>query len=217
MNLSSDFYMVISNTIYISIVATMLASLLGIPFGFLVGFFNFRGKLLVDLFLKTMLSIPTVLIGLILYMLLSRNGYLGSVNILYTNIAIILGEMLLITPIIASLWLNEVKNTSRDLKRTLLTFGLTYPQIFKELLHEKRYKILAIVATAYGRAISEVGIAIMVGGNIKYETRTITTAIALDTNKGEYTTSIMLGIVLLIISLIINVIMQITTKNIITK
>lgn len=154
------------------------------------------------------MAIPTVVIGLCLYGLLSRKGLLGEFDMLYSSWAIVLGECLLITPIILNLTIVAVHSTDNRLVSTLVALGANQWQMLKWVFSEARLAVMSAVVTGFGRAIGEVGIAILLGGNIAGVTRTMTTAIALETSKGEFEFALALGILLLGIAFLVNIILH---------
>jgi len=184
---------------------SMSASLLlGIPFGFLLGYRDFPGKPAVRAVVNTLLALPTVLIGLLVYAFLSRRGPLGEWQMLFTLPGIAIGQAILALPIVVALTATAVESLDRQLRVTLMTLGANRAQLLFTSLWEGRYGILAAAVTAYGRVLTEVGISMMVGGNIKWHSRTITTAIALETGKGQFGMGIALGLVLLLIAFVVN-------------
>jgi len=185
---------------------SMAASLwLGIPMGFLLGYLDFPGKRQVRLVVDTCLSLPTVFLGLLVYSLLSRRGPLGDMGLLFTLPGIAIGQTLLALPIVIALTATTVENMDRNLRTTLISLGASRLNLLLSTLWEGRFGVLAAALTAYGRVMTEVGISMMVGGNIKWHTRTITTAIALETNKGLFEMGIALGLVLIAIAFGVNV------------
>ena len=184
---------------------SMVASLtLGIPLGFLLGFLDFRGKKLLKTIVNTLLAFPTVLIGLLVYTLLSQKGPLGKYDLLFTLPGVAIGQTILALPIVIALTATAVESLDRQLRVTVLALGANRYQLFRTSIWEARYGILTAAVTAYGRVLTEVGISLMVGGNIKWHTRTITTAIALETSKGEFAMGIALGLVLLLMAFTVN-------------
>ena len=184
----------------------MAASLLlGIPLGYLLGYFDFRLKKQLRIIVDTLLSLPTVFIGLVIYALLTRNGPFGGTGLLFTIPGIAIGQTILSLPIIIALTATAVETADRNLRITLMSLGANGRQIAVSTLWEVRLGILAAAVTATGRVLTEVGISLMVGGNIKWHTRTITTAIALETSKGEFGMGIALGLVLLLLALTVNI------------
>lgn len=177
---------------------------LGVPLGFALGHFRFPGRRAVRTALDTLLSLPTVVIGLLVYALITRNGPLGELGLLFTLPGIALGQMILGLPIVAALTASAVESLDPRVRPTLLTLGASPRQLILSTLWEARFACLAAAVTAYGRIVSEIGISMIIGGNIKWHTRTITTAIALETGKGQFATGIALGIVLMTIALVVN-------------
>jgi tungstate transport system permease protein len=155
--------------------------------------------------MNTFLAFPTVVVGLIVYSLISRRGPFGALGLLFTPTAMIIGQFILAIPIIIALTHSAVQGIDKKVKKTALTLGATEIQSAWAILTEARYAILEAITFAFGRVISEVGAAIMLGGNIKGSTRTMTTAISFETSKGEFGFGIALGVILLIIALIINI------------
>jgi tungstate transport system permease protein len=198
-------YSAIGATLRASSLAMAVSLLLGIPLGYILGYFDFRLKKLFRIAVNTLLSLPTVFIGLVIYALLTRNGPLGEMGLLFTIPAIAIGQAILSLPIIIALTATAVETADCNLRITLMSLGANYRQIAISTLWEVRLGILAAAVTATGRVLTEVGISLMVGGNIKWHTRTITTAIALETSKGEFGMGIALGLVLLLIALTVNV------------
>jgi tungstate transport system permease protein len=184
---------------------SMLASLLaGIPLGFALGYFQFPGKRQIRLVVDTLLALPTVFIGLLVYAFISRQGPAGNMGLLFSLPGIAVGQTILALPIVIALSATSVESVDRELRTTLMSLGAGRWQMLLTFLWEVRHGILAAALTAYGRVMTEVGISMMVGGNIKWHTRTITTAIALETGKGMFATGIALGLVLLGIAFAVN-------------
>jgi tungstate transport system permease protein len=183
----------------------MIASLiLGLPLGFLLGYARFPGRRLLRMVVDAGLAMPTVLIGLLVYAFISRRGPLGEMELLFTVPGMAIGQAILALPVVISLTATAVQTLDPRLRPTLLTLGATGPRLALTTLREARPGVLAAALNAYGRVVTEVGIALMVGGNIKWHTRTITTAIALETGKGEFAQGVALGLVLLLIALAVN-------------
>ena len=198
-------YSAISVTLRASGMAMAVSLLLGLPLGYLLGYFDFRFKKQIRIVVDTLLSLPTVFIGLVVYALLTRNGPLGEAGLLFTIPGIAVGQAILALPIVIALTATAVEASDRNLRITLMSLGANRFQIAKSTLWEVRLGLLAAAVTATGRVLTEVGISLMVGGNIKWHTRTITTAIALETSKGEFGMGIALGLVLLLIALTVNI------------
>jgi tungstate transport system permease protein len=191
-------------TLVVSFLGLGAALALGIPLGFCLGFFEFRGKRLVRTLTETLLSLPTVVIGLGVYAFLSRRGPLGDLDLLFTLPGIAIGLAILGLPIVIAMTATAVETLDARLADTLLTLGASRFRLAATSLWEARFPVMLAAVTAFGRIASEVGIAMMVGGNIKWHTRTITTAIALETGKGEFAMGIALGLVLVLIALGVN-------------
>ena len=189
LNGNLETYSAIKATLYTSSVSILFAVLVGFPLGFILGFYDFKGRKFLRLLSDTALAMPTVAIGLILYAFITRNGPLGSLNLLFTLKAVMLGQFVLALPIIISLTASVVENMEKKHYLTILNL---------------RYALMVVIATAYGRIVAEVGVAMMIGGNIKYFTRTITTAVSLETNKGEFAMGIALAMVLIFIAFLVN-------------
>jgi tungstate transport system permease protein len=198
-------YSAISATLRASSLAMAVSLLLGIPLGYILGYFDFPMRRQLRIIVDTLLSLPTVFIGLVIYALLTRNGPLGEAGLLFTIPGIAIGQAILSLPIIIALTATAVEASDNNLRITLMSLGANRKQIAVSTLWEVRLGILAAAVTATGRVLTEVGISLMVGGNIKWYTRTITTAIALETSKGEFGLGIALGLVLLLIALTVNI------------
>lgn len=203
-----EIYLIVWTSLKIALIATTLAALLAIPVGILIAVNTFIGKRMVLQLLNTLMAMPTVMIGLIFYGLLSRRGLFGDYGLLYSEPAVIIGQASLILPIIINMCVVAVQSADSRLLPTLKSMGASQSQLFLPLIKELRYVILAAVITGFGRAIGEVGAAMMLGGNIQGTTRTMTTAIALETSKGDFELGLALGIVLLIIAFSVNFILQ---------
>lgn len=194
--------------IWISVKVCFLALLLAAPpavlMGFALGNYRFPGRRVLIVLVQTLLALPTVVIGLLLYMLLSRQGPFGGMHLLFTQEAMIIGQAVLAFPILAALTLSAVQGADRRAVETARTLGAGRLRETVTMLLEVRFAVMAAMISGFGRVISEIGCAMMVGGNIAGVTRNITTAIALETSKGEFVQGIALGIVLVLIALGIN-------------
>ena len=195
-------------SLMISVTSAILASLICLPLGNLIYFHSFPGKRVLVNLIQTFFSIPTVVIGLFVFVLLSRAGPLGGLNLLFTPTAMVLGQMVLITPILLGLIISALSGVDKAIVDTTRSLGASGLQTALVVLREARFAVMAAIIMGFGRAISEVGIALMVGGNIKGFTRVITTAISLETSKGDLELSIALGIILIFIALVINIILN---------
>lgn len=199
-----DVRMAVWTSLYTSGCATLLSGLLGIPLGLWLGVSRFRGRRLAITLLNTLMALPTVVIGLVLFGLFSRQGPLGPLGLLFTPLAMIAGQTVLALPIIANLVLTAVTGADERIMNTALTLGASRLQAARQLLREIRFGVMAAVIAGFGRVIAEVGVAMMLGGNIRNSTRTMTTAIALETSKGEFAFGLALGLVLLAVALLVN-------------
>ena len=192
----------------ISVTSTLLASIICLPLASLIHFHRFPGKRIVISLIQTFYSIPTVAIGLFVFVLFSRAGPLGGLNILFTPTIMVLGQMVLITPVLLGLTISALSGVDRTILDTARSLGASGSQMAVLVVREARFAVVAAVIMGFGRAISEIGIALMVGGNIRGFTRVITTAISLETSKGNFELSIALGIILIFIALVVNVVMN---------
>lgn len=197
-------YSAVFATLKVTFLSISMSVAVGVPLGFLLGYFRFPGKRQLRMVVDTLLALPTVVVGLLVYAFISSRGPLGDLGLLYTIPGIAIAEVILILPIVISLTATAIESLDRRLRLTLRSLGARRVQIALTSLHEARFAVLIAGITAYGRAISEVGIAMMIGGNIKWHTRTMTTAITLETGKGEFAMGIALGVLLLAIVFLLN-------------
>ena len=186
-------------TIQVSFWATLISSVAGLPVGYYLASARFRGRNLCIMLLQTLLGLPTVVIGLLVYGLLSRRGPLGFLDILFTPAAIIVGLVILAFPISATFSMAAVTSVDHRARETAITLGATPFQAAWKVVIEARFGIVASVLASFGRVASEVGIAMLLGGNIGSYTRTLTTTIALESTKGEFGFGIAIGVLLLAI------------------
>ncbi len=207
----------VATSLKVSLVAIALATAAGAPLGFLIAMSTFRGKRLVDVLLNTSTAIPTVVIGLVTYALLSRRGPLGPLGLLYTPTAMIIGQALLVAPLMAALTSAVIGGADPRIHETALTLGATRWRAAWTVCVETRRGILAAVATGFGRLISELGIALMVGGNIRGSTRTMTTSIAMETSKGDFALGFALGLILLAVALGANVAVALAGNTVVQR
>jgi tungstate transport system permease protein len=211
--LNPDVMQIAFLSLYVSFSATVIATLISVPLGGFIYFHDFHGKRVLIVFIQTLYSVPTVVVGLLIYLLISRSGPLGYFGLLWTPEGMILGQVVLIIPITTGLIISALGSIDRNISDTLISLGATGFQMIIQVIKEARYAILSAVILAFGRAISEVGVAMMIGGNILGQTRVLTTAIALQTGLGDFGFSIALGIILLAIALVIVVIMNLITSG----
>jgi tungstate transport system permease protein len=195
---------VVLMSLIVSISSTLLASAAGISLGIPAALKNFRFKKAIIRITDTLMSLPPVLMGLLVYLLLSRSGPLGELQLLFTPIAMIIAQTLLIFPIVFGLTVSYFSKNGPEIRKTCLALGAEDKTVLITIINESKVYILTILTVAFGRAISEVGAVMMVGGNIKGHTRVMTTYIALETGKGNFQGAIMIGVILLAISFFIN-------------
>lgn len=184
--------------------------------GYLIASHAFYGRRIAIWLVQAALSLPTVLIGLLLYLLLSRQGLFGAWHWLFTQSGIIAGQALIAFPVLTAFTLSAVQSADPRLAETAITLGANRWQVMRTVLYEVRFGVMAALISGFGRVLSEVGCAMMVGGNIAGVTRTITTAIALETSKGEFAQGIALGVVLIVLALLMNaalLLLQGDTRN----
>jgi tungstate transport system permease protein len=203
--LDPEMAFIIGVSLNVSGASTLIASLLGVPLGFLIAFEKFPGKRFAVTCLNTLLALPTVVIGLFVYVFISRRGLFGPFDLLYTQKAMVIGQTLLVLPVVATFTLSAVSRIDERYRKTAMTLGAGRFTTAWVIFREARFGIVAAVIAAFGRVIAEVGISMMLGGNIRGFTRTMTTAMAMEYDKGEFTLAIALGIALMTISFGVNI------------
>ena len=203
-----DLMNIVSVSVRVSSASTLIAALVGVPLGFFISITRFRGKRAVITVLNTLLALPTVVIGLFVYAFISRRGILGALGLLYTQKAMIIGQVILIVPILTTFTISAISRIDERYRKTAMTLGADRVQTALVLLREARFGIVSAVVGGFGRVISEIGISMMLGGNARGFTRTMTTAMALEYDKGEFVLAIALGIILMSISLGINILLN---------
>lgn len=195
---------IVGVSLKVSCTSTLIASVLGVPGGFIIAFSEFPMKRLLITILNTLLALPTVVVGLFVYAFISRRGIFGVFDLLYTQKAIIIGQVILIIPIVATFTIAAVGRIDDRYRKTALTLGANLLQTAWMIVREARFSIAAAIIAAFGRVIAEVGISMMLGGNVKGFTRTMTTAMALEYDKGQFVLGVALGIALLAVSFAVN-------------
>ncbi|RME27080.1 MAG: ABC transporter permease subunit [Deltaproteobacteria bacterium] len=190
----------------VSITSTFLSTILALPAGLALGLGRFRGRRLSLGLFNTLMSLPTVLVGLIVYALLTRRGPLGDLELLYTKTAMVIGQVILAFPIMTGLVAASADKADPRILEAVLGLGGGHMRAVLVVASEMRTALVAAVAAGFGRVFSEVGISMMVGGNIRGVTRNITTGIAFETGKGEFAKGVALGIVLLVVALAVNLV-----------
>ncbi|SHK19237.1 ABC transporter permease [Tepidibacter formicigenes] len=199
-----EIYKIIFLSLFVSSTSTIISSVICIPIGIFLGITSFKGKRLFSRILYTLMSTPSVVVGLLVAIILSRRGPFGFLKLLYTPSAMIIAQTLLVIPLILGLTYNLAKNRGKDIERVGITLGANKFQIIALIVRELKLDLFINIVTTFSRAISEVGAVMIVGGNIKGHTRVITTSIAMFNSMGNYAMAIALGIVLLFISFGIN-------------
>ena len=206
--LDSNLFEIINLSLKVTLSALFIAILISIPLGAYLVFYKNRFQSFVILISNTLMGMPPVVLGLLIYTLVSKKGVFGFLDILYTPYAMVLAQTLLIIPIVVSLTYEEIYKKNKDYKLLLNSLNLSNYSKLKTLIYECRYALLTVALTGFGRASAEVGAVMIVGGNINHYTRVMTTAIAFETSKGSIELAVALGLILLIISLIITLIIK---------
>ncbi len=199
-SLDTEMVSIVAVSLKVSCASTLLAGLVGVPAGFMLAFGSFRGKPMVITILNTLLALPTVVVGLFVYAFITRRGIFGPFDLLYTQKAIIMGQTMLVIPVVIAFTIAAISRIDERYRKTAMTLGANRRQTGWVIFREARFGIMAAIIAAYGRVIAEVGISMMLGGNIKGFTRTMTTAMALEYDKGVFSLAVALGIILLAIS-----------------
>ena len=194
-------------SLFISLSATLLASIIAIPLGGLIHFREFGGKKGLITIIQALYALPTVLAGLFVFLLISRSGPFGFLGLMFTPTGMIFGQMVLIIPLMVGMTLIALSGVRKNIQDTIVSLGADEFQSILTIIKEARFAILGGVILGFGRAISEVGAAMIISGNIRGYTRILTTAIALETSQGNLPLSIALGLILLFIALIVTTIL----------
>jgi tungstate transport system permease protein len=195
---------IVALSLRVSLSAVAIAALIGIPLGAILATTAWRGRRILSLLIYSLMGLPPVVVGLLVYLVLSTSGPMGSFQLLYTPTAMIIAQTLLVTPIIASLTRQSIADLRNEYDEQLRALGISEVGQAMTLVYEARASLATALLAGFGRAIAEVGAVIIVGGNIDHVTRTMTTAIALETSKGELALALGLGVVLIIMSLSVN-------------
>jgi len=204
-----DLMEIIGLSIYVSLSALIIAAMIGLPLGALLATRHFNGSKTLTIIVNAFMGIPPVVAGLIIYMILSRGGPLGLLGLLYTPMAMIIAQCILILPIIAALSRQVIEDANHEYDELFLSLRIDTPMRIKTLLYESRFSLITVLLAGFGRAIAEVGAVMIVGGNIEHSTRTMTTSIQMEISKGNLELAMALGIILLILSLSINILMNV--------
>lgn len=199
-----DLFEIIGLSLRVSLSAVLVACAIGLPLGATLAVTRFPGRGAVHVLLNALMGLPPVVVGLLVYLMLSRAGPLGVLQLLYTPTAMIIAQSLLVTPIVAALTWQVVEDLHTEYDEHLRSLALRRSQVVQTLLWDARYSLLTVALAGFGRAIAEVGAVIIVGGNINHVTRVMTTAIALETSKGDLALALALGIVLIALAMLIS-------------
>jgi len=213
LHLNPELFGIILLSLKVSGLALIIATALGIPLGALLGLKRFPARDLAISAMNTLMGLPPVVVGLFVYLLLSRKGPLGFMGLLYSPSAMIIAQTILAIPIVTALCHSAIVNVDPILRQAARTLGATSRQETLTVIHEARYGILSAVIAAFGRVMAEVGAILIVGGNIAGYTRVMTTTIALETDKGNFEIALALGIILLAISFAINALLHVVQKK----
>lgn len=213
MSMDRELLQIIGVTLRMSFFSTTISCLMGMPLGVLMTSTDFKGKKTVRKIINTLMGLPPVVAGLIVYMLFTKYGIFGSLGMLFTVEVMVVAQCLLITPVVISLTSSVCSVNGRSLLETAK--GLSFGKIktMSLFLSQNKSALVSVMLTAFGRSIAEVGAVSIVGGNIQWKTRVMTTAIMLETNKGNFEFALALGIVLLVISFIVNILASLLTKE----
>jgi tungstate transport system permease protein len=201
---NADLYEILWLSVQVSITALLVSVVLGFPLGTTLAISDFRGKYLCTTVLNALMGLPPVVVGLLVYLALSRSGPFGVLGLLYTPTAMVIAQVILITPIIAALTYQVMDDLHHEYRELFLSLNIHLAKAISAYLWDARYSLITAVLAGFGRAISEVGAVMIVGGNIDHLTRVMTTAIALETSKGELAIALALGVVLLTLALLVN-------------
>lgn len=213
LNMDRELLQIIGVTLRMSFFSTLISCLVGMPLGVIIAKGDFKGKRTVKKITGTFMGLPPVVAGLIVYMLFTKYGPLGSLGLLFTVEVMVIAQCMLIIPVVINLTESILSVNVKTLTETARGLAFSKRKTSLLLLTENRFSLISVLLTAFGRSIAEVGAVSLVGGNIQWKTRVMTTAIMLETNKGNFTFALALGIVLLIISLVVNILASLMTKE----
>ena len=204
LSFDSNLLEIVILSLKVSLIALVIACIIGISLGSLLASNKFFGRGLILIIINSFMALPPVVVGLVVYMLLSKSGPLGWMNILYTPSAMILAQSIIITPIVLALSRQVIEDLENEYADFFKSLNMSKFQIIKALIWDARYSLITVSLAGFGRGIAEVGAVIIVGGNINHFTRVMTTSIALETSMGNLPFALALGIILLLISLSVN-------------
>lgn len=203
-HLDADLVEIVGLSLRVTLAATLFACLLGFPLGAILAVGRFRGRGVLTVLVNALMGLPPVVVGLVVYLMLSRAGPFGALGLLYTPTAMIIAQTILVTPIVAALARQTVADLDAEYRETLRSMGAGAGARMQTLLWDGRFALMTAALAGMGRALAEVGAVMIVGGNIDHVTRVMTTAIALETSRGELALALGLGIVLMILSFALN-------------
>ncbi len=212
-SLDKELLQIIGVTLRMSFFSTTISCLIGLPLGALIGTHKFKGKSFVKKLIHTLMGLPPVVAGLLVYTLFTHYGPFGNINLLFTVNVMVIAQVLLITPVVIGLSASFIESTSKPVIETAKGIGLSRGKIIGLCISEGRSSLLSVILNAFGRSIAEVGAVSIVGGNIQWKTRVMTTAIMLETNKGKFSFALALGIILLMIAFTVNAIASFIVKE----
>ena len=209
MNGDAEVFSIALLTLKVAVVATCISCVIGLPLGYFLATRRFWGRRAALTMVNTALAFPTVVVGLLLFGLLSRHGPLGELEWLYTWQAIVVGDVVLALPIAAALSAAAVQGVDPRVRRTAQTLGASRWRTAWTVAREARFALAAVITAAFGQVVAEIGTAMIVGGNIRGSTRTLTTAVALYTSQGDFGLALALGLILIVLALVVNVALQV--------
>lgn len=209
----ADLMEIVWRSLQVTVTAVVIASLIGLPFGAWIAVRRFRFRRYVIAIINAFMGLPPVVVGLVVYILLSRSGPFGVLNLLFTPTAMVIAQVIIILPILISITHQSIRDLWANYHDLLISIGTSRWQRVITLLFDARRALLTAVLAGFGRAIGEVGAIMIVGGNIDHVTRVLTTAIALETGKGDFSLALALGIVLIIIAVVLNLLIHTVSKT----
>jgi tungstate transport system permease protein len=212
-SLDKELLQIIGVTLRMSFFSTTISCLIGLPLGALIATRSFKGKSLIKKLIHTLMGLPPVVAGLLVYTLFTHYGPFGRLNLLFTVEIMVIAQVILITPVVIGLSSSFIESTSKPVIETARGLGLSKSKIAGLCISEGRSSLFSVVLNAFGRSIAEVGAVSIVGGNIQWKTRVMTTAIMLETNKGKFSFALALGIILLIIAFVVNALASFIVKE----
>ena len=202
--MDSDLAAIVGLSLRVTLTALLFSCIVGFPLGAFLAVQRFPGRRLAEVFVNTMMGLPPVVVGLILYLTFSNSGVLGPLQLLYTPTAMIVAQFILVTPIIAAMTRQTIEDLHLEYDDQLRSMGMTRLQMIPTLLWDGRYSLITAMLAGFGRANAEVGAVLIVGGNINHVTRVMTTTIALETSRGNLSLALGLGLVLILIAIALN-------------